>query len=163
MVSSESDFLQMIDEYQNVIHGVCRMYTNDQEDHNDLFQEILSQLWVGYERFQNQSKVSTWIYRVSLYTSITHIKKVMRSRGTIENLKLESEQHETHKLESEEMLLSAVKKLNEMDRAFVLLYLEDKSYQEMAEILGLSLSNVGVKLNRIKKKLKKLIEPEYGT
>ena len=157
LTKKEAEFLDLMDNHQRVVHSVCRTYTDNRTDHDDLFQEILTQLWQGYDRFQGNSKISTWIYRVSLYTAITYIKKVMKGREFQQTMKTNT--HDLPKSEEtdEELLMMAIKRLDESDRAIVLLYLDDKSYKEMAEILGLSESNVGVKLNRIKKKLKDLM------
>lgn len=133
------------------------MYTDNRMDHEDLFQEILAQLWKGYQNFRGESKVSTWIYRVGLYTAITYIKKVMRERETLNEISEPATEIPKTEESNEDLLLNSIKSLNDTDRAFILLYLEDKSYKEMADILGMSESNVGVKLNRIKSKLKKLM------
>ncbi|MEQ8925110.1 MAG: sigma-70 family RNA polymerase sigma factor [Fulvivirga sp.] len=157
MGKNQQEFLEMINEYQRVIHSVCRLYTNNTIEHEDLFQEILAQLWVGYQRFNFESKVSTWIYRVALYTSITHIKKVMRSREALNEVNIAQFDSQTDTETDEELLKMAIKKLSESERAFIVLYLDDLSYKEMADILGISESNVGVKLNRIKQKLKTIM------
>ncbi len=157
MEAKEVEFLSVIDEYQKIIHNVCNIYTDNRIDHEDLFQEVLVQLWSGYSRFNGQSKLSTWIYRVALYTAISYIKKVMKSRKAIKDVEIESRDYIKTEESEEDLLKMAIRKLDQADKAFVLLYLEDKSYKEMSEILGISESNVGVKLNRIKKKLKILM------
>ncbi len=157
MEANQKEFLSLIDEYQKIIHKVCSMYTDNRIDHEDLFQEILTQLWIGYGRFNGQSKLSTWIYRVSLYTSISYIKKVIKDREGLKELVIEEPSSIKTEESDEELMKLAIKKLERADKAFILLYLEDKSYKEMSEILGISESNVGVKLNRIKKKLKILM------
>jgi RNA polymerase sigma-70 factor (ECF subfamily) len=153
----EDEFLKMINENQKVIHNVCRIYTDMKEDHLDLFQEILLQLWNSYSRYKGESKVSTWIYRVALYTSITHIKKVMKDRNT----KIELTSEDSYTIEQQnsdvDLLYLALNDLNKSDKGLALLYLEEKSYKEISEILGISESNVGVRINRIKKKLKMIL------
>lgn len=151
----EKEFLDLIDQHQNIIHKVCRMYTDNQDDHEDLFQEILLQLWQGYPRFKGDAKITTWMYRVALYTSISTFKKKQR-------IKKEPVSISTAGIENEdpyryENLHAAIGTLSKMDKALVMLYLEEKSYKEIAEIMGLSETNVGVKLNRIKKKLKEIL------
>ncbi len=136
---------------------MCRIYTDNTIDHEDLFQEILVQLWKGYANYKGTAKISTWIYRVSLYTAITYIKKVMKTRTIRKETEYESVTHQKTEESEEELLFVAIKKLEEAERGFILLYLEDKSYKEMSSILGISESNVGVKLNRIKKKLKSIM------
>ncbi|QSE97134.1 RNA polymerase sigma factor [Fulvivirga lutea] len=157
MSKSQQEFLEMVDKYQRVIHSVCRMYTDNTIEHEDLFQEILAQLWKGYQRFNFESKVSTWIYRVALYTAITYIKKVMRGREALKHISFSEADNQKETESDEELLRMAIQKLSESERAFVVLYLEDMSYKEMADILGISESNVGVKLNRIKQKLKTIM------
>lgn len=153
----EADFLSLVDEYQKIVHNVCHVYTDNPADHEDLFQEMLVQLWKGYQRFKGDAKISTWIYRVCLYTAITYIKKVMRNRKALDAIEFQEYQHPKSQETDEELLVLAMKKLDATDRAFILLYLEDKSYNEMSQILGITESNVGVKLNRIKKKLRAIM------
>lgn len=153
----QREFILLIDEYQKILHSVCRIYTDNTIDHEDLFQEILVQLWKGYANYKGTAKISTWIYRVSLYTAITYIKKVMKTRTIRKETEYESVTHQKTEESEEELLFVAIKKLEEAERGFILLYLEDKSYKEMSSILGISESNVGVKLNRIKKKLKSIM------
>ena len=150
----QQEFISLIDEYQKILHSICRIYTDNSIDHEDLFQEMLVQLWKGYARYKGDAKVSTWIYRVSLYTAITYIKKVIRRRSLKDQPENDLVYHQKAEESEEDLLLIAIKQLEEADRGFILLYLEDKSYQEMSDILGITESNVGVKLNRIKSKLK---------
>lgn len=156
-MAKNEDFLNLINENQGILHSICKVYTNNSIDHEDLFQEMMTQLWRGYENFKGEAKITTWIYRVSLYTAITHIKKIIRERDTLKDFNTVI--HELPKTEEtdEELLFRSIKMLDSSDRAFILLYLEDKSYKEMADILGLTESNVGVRLNRIKTKLKKIM------
>ncbi|HNP19634.1 MAG TPA: RNA polymerase sigma factor [Fulvivirga sp.] len=160
MANTEEEFLDLIDQHQKLIHNVCRMYTGNVDDHQDLFQEIMVQLWKGYANFEKRSKVSTWMYRVSLYTAISHIKRVIKQREAQPHLDLDLD-YEQPSLESDSApLQEAIERLDDGDRAIVLLHLDEKSYKEMAEILGISDSNVGVRLNRVKKKLKTLLISE---
>lgn len=153
----EQVFISLIDEYQKILHSVCRIYTDNSIDHEDLFQEMLVQLWNGYARYKGESKISTWIYRVSLYTAITYIKKVVKRRTIKDHSEIDLVYYQKTEESKEDLLLIAIKRLAAADRGFILLYLEDKSYKEMSEILGISESNVGVKLNRIKNKLKAIM------
>jgi RNA polymerase sigma-70 factor, ECF subfamily len=160
LVKTEEEFLDLIDQHQKVIHNVCRMYTDTIDDHQDLFQEILVQLWKGYGNFKGKAKVTTWMYRVSLYTAISYIKKVMNLRNAKPDLDT-GLSYEQPLIESDtDLLQAAIEQLDEGDRAIVLLHLDEKSYKEMANILGITESNVGVRLNRIKKKLKSLLISE---
>lgn len=164
----EKEFVKTITQHQGIIHKVCRLYCDHKDDSEDLFQEIVLQLWLSYSTFKQSSLVSTWMYKVALNTAITRLRKVT-SRKKMESLsfdqyELAEEEGDTSVVEKEMALSKAINQLNKFDKAIVLLYLEDKNYQEMAEIMGISESYIGVKLNRIKKKLKELLNAErYGT
>jgi len=154
----EKEFLETIHENQNIIYKVCRMYRDSKEDQEDLFQEIVYQLWKSYPSFRGESKVSSWIYRIALNVSIAVYRK---EKPIIDNYEDFPENihplEESPESENEERLFSALRILNNAEKALISLYLEDFNYKEIAEITGLSESNVGVKLNRIKSKLKILI------
>lgn len=154
-------FLNIISENQGIIHKVCGVYCDTSEDREDLFQEIIAQLWRSLPTFRHESKVSTWMYRVSLNTAITHFKKNKRrpDRDGIEHSNLQIEVHEyTHENEDRIKLLhQAISKLTGIEKSIVLLYLEDKKYEEIAEIVGITQNYVRVKMNRVKLKLKKLM------
>lgn len=156
MNKNENDFLIIIDDNQKIIHNVCRIYTDTTNDHHDLFQEILLQLWKGYQNFKGDAKLSTWIYRVSLYTAITYIKKVMKERKVNSEIEFEH----TYELKDddsyEEQLRAAIERLDSNEKALITLYLDDKSYKEMSSILGITESNVGARINRLKNKLKEI-------
>lgn len=156
MKVNEKEFLDIINEYQKIIHKVCHMYTNNKGEYEDLFQEILLQLWQGYPRFKGDAKISTWIYRVSLYTSISSIRKKKRSAGEAiyDQIPEVPESADPYQFEN---LRAAIDMLSTTDRALVMLYLEEKPYKEIAEVMGMTESNVGVKINRIKKRLKEII------
>jgi len=139
------------------------MYTNDQDAHNDLFQEITIQLWKAYPKFRGDSKFSTWMYRVALNTAITLYRKSKREIKTqnIDDISFKIKAHEYND-ESEQQLklmYKAVKELNDIDKALVFLYLEDQSYKEISATLGISEVNARVKMNRIKTALKKVLNP----
>jgi len=154
----EKEFLKTIHGNQQIIYKVCRMYRDNKEDQEDLFQEIVYQLWKSYPTFKGESKVSSWLYRIALNTSIAVYRK---ANPIIDNYaEFPENMHPLEEVavsENEERLFSALRKLNNAEKAVISLYLEDFNYQEIAEITGLSESNVGVKLNRIKNKLKILI------
>lgn len=140
------------------------MYCDSQEDRNDLFQEIVAQLWKSYPSFRQESKVTTWMYRVALNTAITSFKKSKRrpdqNRLTYENFQLAEEVYDTETEESIKLLHAAVSQLTGVEKSIILLYLENKKYEEIAEITGITQNYVRVKMNRIKKKLKKLMVNE---
>lgn len=158
---SKDFYAQFITPYVGIIIKICRAYTDSEEDFQDYYQEVCLQLWRSRENFKSDSKWSTWVYRISLNVSLSLIRKDKKiNKKTVEipvvaeHLASESN---TFKDESLQLLYQAIKELSEVDRAIILLYLEEKSYQEIANIMGLSATNIGVKINRIKKKLKVLL------
>jgi len=150
-----------LEKHQNIVHKVCRIYTNDKASHKDLFQEITIQLWKAYPKFRGDSKFSTWMYRVALNTAITLYRKSKRGIETRDyesvKFKMEAEEYDDTKDRNLALLYEAIKELNDIDKALVLLYLEDKRYHEIADTLGITEVNARVKMNRIKKKLKAII------
>lgn len=160
---TEDNFVKQLKANQNIVHKICRLYTSDQDAHNDLFQEITIQLWKAFPKFRGESKFTTWAYRVGLNTAITLYRKKKRS---IETTTFDSEFHrintEEYNFEEEEQLklmYKAIAELNDIDKALIFLYLEDKDYTEISETLGISEVNARVKMNRIKGKLKKTLNP----
>ena len=157
-------FLHIITENQGIIHKVCSIYCDSEEDRRDLFQEILVQLWKSFPSFRNESKFTTWMYRVALNTAITSFKKDKRqpdkSGITFENLHLAEELYDTGTDDQIKMLNIAVSQLTGIEKSIILLFLEDKKYEEIAEITGITQNYVRVKMNRIKKKLKMLMNIE---
>lgn len=164
MKDKERAFSEMIDDYQGLIIKVSRLYTNTLEDEEDLFQEIVLQLWRSYDSFKGDSKVSTWMYRVALNTAITIFRKKKRTLETDEiqpfHEKGENLEKKAEKEEQISILYEVIKKLPEVERAVVMLYLDDIPYKEIAQTLGISSVNARVKMNRLKKKLKVLMK-EY--
>jgi len=160
----EKAFLKSIHDHQKIISRVCKMYRDRKEDQKDLFQEIVYQLWKSYSSFKGEAKISSWIYRIALNTAMAIYRKSELSVNYFEEFP-----EKMHPLsergisENEERLFWALRRLGDADKALVSLYLEDFSYQEIAEISGISVSNVGVRLNRIKTKLKELLNEGYGT
>ncbi len=159
----EQKFVKDLGANQNIIHKVCRAYTNNASDHNDLFQEISIQLWKAYDKFRGDSKFSTWMYRVALNTAISLYRRSKRSIKTSEiydNLKeLEYEAYDDTTEQHLAMLYKAIHTLNDVEKALVLLYLEDKPYKDIALCLGISEVNARVKMNRTKNKLKEILNP----
>lgn len=160
----EKEFLQIIKKNQGIIHKVCNIYCDDQDDRNDLFQEILAQLWKSFPSFREESKFTTWMYRVALNTAITTFKKTKRrpdqNRLTYENFQVKDENYDTETEDEIKNLHRAVAQLTGVEKSIVLLFLENKKYEEIAEITGITQNYVRVKMNRIKKKLKKFMETE---
>jgi RNA polymerase sigma-70 factor (ECF subfamily) len=166
-LEQEQVFTKLITENQGIIHKVCNIYCKNEGDRADLFQEIVLQLWKSYGSFQGRSKISTWMYRIALNTAITSFRKQKKNKVqqqlSLQEFQIPDIYPDEDFEEKLAALYQAIRQLSKVERAVIMLYLEDKSYQEMAEILGISESNVGVKLNRVKKKLKKIIKPElYG-
>ena len=155
----EKEFLALIHDYQNIIYKICRLYRDNKDDQEDLFQEIVYQLWKSYPGFKRESKVSSWMYRIALNTAIAIYRKSKISvdyyQEFPEYLHLSDEKTIS---ENEERLFWALRKLNDSEKAVISLYLEDFNYREIAAITGLSESNVGVRLNRIKNKLKQILK-----
>jgi len=160
----EKEFIHIIQKNQGIIHKVCNIYCDNQDDRNDLFQEIVTQLWKSFPTFRNESKFSTWMYRVALNTAITSFKKTKRrpdqSSLTYENFQIEDEGYDTENEEHIKQLHKAVARLTGVEKSIILLYLENKKYEEIAEITGITQNYVRVKMNRVKKKLKKLMATE---
>jgi len=159
----EKNFLDDFEANQNIVHKICRIYTTNQSDHNDLFQEITIQVWKNYGKFRGDAKFSTWLYRVALNTAISLYRK------STKNIKTQDISDVTYKIKAVEYddteerqlksLYTAIQQLNDIDKALVFLYLEDKSYDEISDTLGISNVNARVKMNRAKDKLKKILNP----
>lgn len=139
------------------------MYTNDKDSHNDLFQEITIQLWKAYPKFRGDSKFSTWMYRVALNTAITLYRKSKKDIRTQDydeiSFKIKANEYNDETEQQIKLMYKAVKELNDIDKALVFLYLEDQSYREISETLGISEVNARVKMNRIKKALRNILNP----
>lgn len=158
----------MLNENQGIVHKVCHLYGRNPADKDDLYQEIVIQLWKSFSSFRGESKFSTWMYRIALNTAISDIRKQNRSvELSFPELlpREEADTADTAKEEQLKQLYAAIQKLSEVEKAIVMLYLEDKSYDEMEEILGISNGNLRVKMNRIKDKLRTMTKEEeaYGT
>jgi RNA polymerase sigma-70 factor (ECF subfamily) len=156
-----NEFLKLISENQGIIYKICNVYTNSREDKDDLKQEIILQLWKSYSGFQGNSKFTTWMYRIAFNTAITNIRKSKRHpimealSGTELSI---SEKEDIDYLNNDiNSLYKAIAKLKDVEKAIVMLFLENKSYKEIGEIIGISEKNVSVKLVRLKEKLKKLM------
>ena len=157
----EKEFVSLLNRHPGILYKVCSLYCKDRDDRNDLFQEIVLQLWKAYPAFKNESAVTTWMYRIALNTAISNFRKkagkpqpvsFTEVAFQIPDLKEETADEEIS------LLYASIEQLSPVEKAVISLYLDDRSYDEMATILGISKSNVGVKLNRIKTKLEKLIK-----
>ena len=158
----EKDFVAFIQKHQGIIHKVCRMYCDSEDDRQDLFQEVLFQLWKSYPKFRGDSKISTWMYRIALNTAIARLRKTKRKPSEFSisdsTLQFPDTPPDTEKEEQLKNLQTAIQQLSKVEKGIIMLYLEEKSYDEIAEIIGITKTNVGVKINRIKKKLKETLE-----
>lgn len=159
----EKKFLDDFGNNQNIVHKVCRIYTTNQDQHNDLFQEIAIQLWKNYSKFRGEAKFSTWMYRVALNTAISLYRKSTRTVKTQDfsdvSFKIASNDYDDTQDQQLTALYNAIRNLNDIDKALIFLYLEDKPYKEIAIALGISEVNARVKMNRAKDKLKKILNP----
>ena len=156
---AEKQFEKHLRENELLIHKVCRIYAYSEADRQDLFQEIVIQLWKAFPKFKGASKFSTWLYRVAINTAITGLRKQKDFIDSYEPATLPHHIDDNTSLEEEEQLrqlYKAIEQLNEVEKAIVMLYMEDKTYEEMEDILGISQGNLRVKMNRIKEKLRKI-------
>ena len=147
--------------YAAIIIKICRAYTNSQEDFEDYYQEVCLQIWRSRNNFRKESEWSTWIYRISLNVCLTLLKKKKNNSKHFVSDSLPPEAivyNHAFANESINQLYIAIRKLSEIDRCVILLYLEERSYQEMADIIGTNTNNIGVRIQRIKKRLEKLIK-----
>jgi len=159
---TEDKFVEDINQNIGVIHKICNIYFGDADNRKDACQEILYQLWRSYPGFKGDAKFSTWMYKVALNTALTYSKKGSREvptdmqTGNWEQLAAGNEQQPVN--ERMALLYAAINTLSVTDKAITLLYLEDKSYDEMAEITGITKTNVSVRLVRINKALKEKLK-----
>jgi RNA polymerase sigma-70 factor (ECF subfamily) len=159
-VDKKEQFINAIKQYEGFVYKIASAYTNTSDDRNDLVQEILYQLWKSFDSFQQKSSIGTWIYRVALNVAIYQLKQSKRRIQTISVDEHFLYQHQNEHSDDEEkwqLFRVQMDKLNLLDKGIVLLYLDNKSYDEIAAIIGISKTNVGTKLQRIKEKLKKQI------
>jgi RNA polymerase sigma-70 factor (ECF subfamily) len=153
-------FIRLMNENHGILYKICRMYGDSEPDRQDLFQEIVVQLWRSYPSFRGDSKFSTWLYRIALNTAISDLRKQRRYIATVDPDNLPTQvqdiQYNTEKEDQLQSLYAAINRLTEVEKALTMLYLEDKSYAEMEDILGIPQNNLRVKMNRIKEKLRKM-------
>ena len=157
MESSKEEFLEILSNYQGILHKVSLIYFRNKSEREDNFQEIIYQLWKSFPQLKNKNSIGSWIYAVSINTSIYRLRKESRIEyreklpESVDKFDLIEELSFN---ETSRRLLKAIYNLNEIDKSIMLLYHEEKSYDEIAEILGLSKSNVGVRISRAKELLK---------
>lgn len=153
-------FIQAIKGNEALIYKVASFYTDTKDDRDDLVQEIIYQMWKSFDSFNNQSAITTWMYRVALNTAIYFLKKSKR-KVAVEAIREETLAYpdigDTETEERLKLIQEHIKQLNLLEKGIMMLYLEGKSHEEIGHLLGLSTSNVGTKLSRIKEKLRKQI------
>lgn len=157
MTDKEKQFNELVREQKKNIYTVCYMFSDDQEEVADLFQEVLVNLWQGIDRFRHEAKTSTWVYRIALNTCLAHEKKKQRQPSTI-SLTMDIDLYAGKDNDTRQIrqLHERINRLNYLDRAIVLLWLENLPYDEIAAITGISVKNVSVRLVRIKEQLKQM-------
>lgn len=159
---TQDEFLSLLESHKAMIHKVCHLYCWNESDREDLFQEIIIQLWKAWPGFRGESRFSTWLYRIALNTAISGLRRQKNNMIFIEPEKMpagiKDDGEDTAKAERLTELYTAIRQLSELERAIVMLYLEDKGYDEMEYILGINQNNLRVKMNRIKEKLRKLLK-----
>lgn len=164
----KEEFAKVIKANEGLIYKITTLYTDGKQDRKDLYQEIVYQLWKSFGTFNEKSKLSTWMYRVALNTAIFHLNQSKKRLATIPfELVMDRLTDESDKAEEDriKLLYEQIQQLNLLEKGIILLYLEGKSHEEIAEIVGISISNVGTKISRIKEKLKSQIikSTDYGT
>lgn len=157
--NNKEEFLKLIAEHKLIIYKICNSYCKIAGDRDDLAQEITYQLWRSYNHFNGSVKFSTWMYRVALNVAITFYRKTQKSGAIIipgePDTEIEDKKEDTAVLEKNiDLLQQFINELKQLDKALMILYLEEKSYQEIAEILGITETNVATRISRIKDKLK---------
>lgn len=162
MIAEEKRFVSLINDHQGLIHKICILYENDPEVRNDLFQEIVLQLWKSFSSFRGEAKISTWMYRIALNTAISRFRKQTRLVKTEDLRELHlniSDSGGDDREENYQKLQWAIRQLSEIERGMIMMALEEIPYDEIAETVGITQNNVRVRMNRIREKLKKLMCP----
>lgn len=166
MKEKEQEFLKRIESHKGILYKVSKMYMDNHDNQQDLFQEIVCQLWKSYDSFRNESQFSTWMYRVAINTAIIFLKKEKRKvdKYEIASENIKDDEGDSHIKESQiDHFYKAVQKLEKIDKAIIFYQLEGFSHKEIGENLGISEGNARVKLNRAKEKLKEIIKNQgYG-
>ena len=159
----EKEFENVVRQYKANLYMICYMYAKDKDEANDFFQETLIRLWQGFSQFRGESNINTWLSRICINTCISSLRKKKKHAETIPlsiDMELLEETHENGKQLAQ--MYRLIGKLGVLDKALVLLWLDNMSYADIAEVMGLSVSNVSVKLMRIKEKLKEMANASDG-
>lgn len=158
----EQYFVNLVNEHQGLIHKVCNLYESDREARDDLFQEIVLQLWKSFHTFRGDAKITTWMYRIALNTAISGLRKQKRGLQTEDLNERHFNLSETSSDDHEENLQKlqwSIRQLSEIERAIIMMALDEVPYDEIAETIGITQNNVRVRMNRIREKLRKLMNP----
>jgi len=162
MSSMESEFLEKIEKHKGVIFKISKMYMDNQDDQNDLYQEIIYQAWKSYSDFQRKSDFSTWLYRTALNTAIVFLrsekKRSFIQNQQVENLAVHQEPYNDTDDRNMKLMYEAIQQLSPIDKALIFYFLQDFPGKEIAQQLGITEVNARVKMNRAKTKLKEIIE-----
>lgn len=150
----ENEFMNMIKLHERIIYKVVSFYADIDQSINDLYQEVILNLWKAYPSFRGESKISTWIYRIALNTCITFFRRNKRKPNHIDLIGDIAEIPDNNEEITE--LYNLINRLGKIEKALVLLYLDEKPYKEIAEITGMTVTNISTKISRIKEKLKKM-------
>lgn len=153
---TEREFTQLVQEQKSTIYTVCYMFARDKDEAADLFQDVLINLWKGIGKFRNDSEISTWVYRVSLNTCISADRKKRKMPTTRLDMNINLFDDDDTDSRQIQVLRQRIQRLQPLDRAIVLLWLESLSYQEIADIVGLTPKNISVRLTRIRLQLKQM-------
>ena len=154
----EQQFLALVTQHEGIIHKVCRLYRNTREDREDLFQEIVFQVWKALPGFEGRAKITSWMYRIALNTAMSTYRKRTAPVSYVEHLPDYADVHNDTEEQRREQMMQALQQLSDIEKAVITLYFEDLSYDEIAEITGMNAGHVGVRLHRIKTKLQKLLK-----
>ena len=151
----KEEYVELVSQYKDVIFKVCYIYA-EKDELEDYYQEVLIQLWRSLPTFRGESKISTYIYRISLNTCISHVRKKSKIANRVPLIDVNISENNIEKRMQIDELYALINKLNKLEKAVILLWLEERDYEEIASIVGISKANVAVKINRIKEKLRKL-------
>lgn len=153
-LKKEQEFVALVDGYKRVIYKICYMYADDDDHFKDLYQEVLINLWRGFEGYEGAGKLSSWVYRIGLNTCISYFRKYKKMGEGISLELIWGMQTETDDRSGQlKEMYRLINRLNKLEKAIILLWLDEKSYDEIAEITGLSRNNIATKLKRVKEKL----------
>ena len=164
-MSSAKEFITLLNQHQKIIYKVCNLYMDRHSEREDLFQEITLQAWKAYGSFRGDAKFSTWLYRVALNTAITFFRKEKKQPAIYSTDTVPDQGYDNYDPIEEQVtaLYAAIGELSKIDKAIVMLYLEDYSYIEIGDMMGITANNVAVKMNRIKAKLKEETQKQLAT